>query len=256
MFPGAEYRILHRGVFAAEDFILHRLSGKKRFSATTRRLINAAWQEARLNPHLDIYNGEVWCLERWECHAEPTIDRPKLHLYLRQSDYKSFYGTNIRHAALLPSDQLSNALAACVVVETTEGSIFVGRRNPRLAETSGVWHVPGGTFDQPINPLALISRELKEELNLDSEDFQALVCLGLGENLLYRKPELLCYAHLHLNERQLASKLKDAIDLHEHSEHVFVPVEELADFVRIHPFAPIGKAAVEVYLQYIQPYVT
>ncbi|MFO7659476.1 MAG: NUDIX hydrolase, partial [Candidatus Cloacimonadaceae bacterium] len=148
--------------------------------------------------------------------------------------------------------ELANALAACAVVETMDGTVFAGLRNERLAETSAVWHVPGGTLDQALNPIDFMKQELAEELNIAEQDIRQALCMGLAENLIMQKPEFLCYFHLNLNEQQLAAKLLNAPDKDEHTEFVFVPLEELQDFIEVHSFAPIGKAAVKLYLDYLK----
>jgi 8-oxo-dGTP pyrophosphatase MutT (NUDIX family) len=247
-----DYKIIFKGLFTEADFHFEVLPGKREFKPETRKLINEAWQDARLNPDLNIYNGPVISLiSIAQTHCKEN-DREQIYLKVQETDYKSFFGTNVCNPRSIPKPELSNALAACAVVETKEGSVFVGLRNPKLAETSGLWHVPGGTFDEVINPIALMRRELKEELNIEDNDIQFAVCLGFAENLLMKKPEFLCYFHLKLDESQLSYIMPDAKDKEEHTEHVFVPMEELQDFVDVHPFAPIGKACIMRYLEFIE----
>ena len=247
-----DYQIIFRGVFTETDFHIEVVPGKRKYHAATTKLINEAWQDARLNPDIDIFNGPVISLiSIAQSHCKET-NREQIYLKVQATDYKSFYGTNVANSRIIPKPELSNVLAACAVVETMEGSVFIGERNTKLAETSGVWHVPGGTFDLAINPIALMKRELSEELNIDNADIQYAVCLGFGENLLMQKPEFLCYFHLNLTEQQLADKLIDAKDKDEHTDYALVPMEDLLNFMDIHPFAPIGKACIHRYLEYIQ----
>jgi ADP-ribose pyrophosphatase YjhB (NUDIX family) len=114
-----------------------------------------------------------------------------------------------------------------------------------------VWHVPGGTLDGVQNPIDFMKRELSEELNVQAEDISTAVCLGLAENLLLLKPEFLCYFHLKLSEAELTAKVQTAQDRDEHTDFVFVPMEELAYFISMHPFAPIGKACIKLYLEHL-----
>jgi ADP-ribose pyrophosphatase YjhB (NUDIX family) len=246
-----DYRIIHKGLFQESDFFFETLPGKKKYNATTRRLINEAWQNARLNPSLNIYNAPVISLISLNLSHNASTGRDRFSLKVQATDYKSFYGTNVCNPNIVPQAELSNALSACAVVETVEGSVFAGKRNPNLAETGGVWHVPGGTFNKVITPIDLMKRELAEELNIASADIQFAVCLGFGENLVMKKPEFLCYFHLNLTEKQLSGKIALAKDKDEHTEFVFVPMEELNNFVDVHSFAPIGKACVSRYLEYV-----
>ena len=248
----AEFQIIYKGLFTETDFHFEVLPGKKKYSDSTRKLIKEAWQDAKLNPDIDIFNGPVISLiSIAQTHSNETHSE-QIYMKVQATDYKSFYGTNATNARLIPKPELSNALAACAVVETVEGSVFIGERNLKLAETSGVWHVPGGTFDKVINPIDLMRRELAEELNVSAQDVQYAVCLGFAENLIMKKPEFLCYFHLKLTEKQLEDKLKDAKDKDEHTDYALVPMEELKDFMDIHPFAPIGKACINRYLEYVQ----
>jgi 8-oxo-dGTP pyrophosphatase MutT (NUDIX family) len=251
MSPVTEYSIIYSGVFTEEDFQYEVLPGKRKYKAETRHLINEAWQEAKLNPTLNLFNGPVISLLSAGMTKSVETGRERLYLKVQASDYKSFYGTNVCNTGPLVKNELTNPLAACAVVETTDGTVFVGRRSEKLAETSGLWHVPGGTLSEAINPIDAMRRELTEELNISAEDIQSAVCLGFAENLLMKKPEFLCYFHLKLNERQATAKLAEATDKDEHDEFVFVPLEELEDFILIHPFAPIGKAAIRLYLDFI-----
>ncbi len=247
-----DYQIIYKGLFSETDFRFEVIPGKRKYNASTRKLINEAWQEARLNPDLHIFNGKVISLLSADIHHDEVSDRDKMLLKVQATDYKSSYGTNISNPLIIPKDELANVLSACAVVETTEGSVFVGKRNPNMAETADLWHVPGGSLHKVINPIAFMQIELEEELNVVSRDIQYAVCLGFGENFVTRKPEFLCYFHLNLTEKQLSDKLIDAKDKDEHTEYVFVPMEELDDFIGIYPFAPIGKACITRYLEYIQ----
>lgn len=251
MNPVTDYRILFTGCFTDADIHIEVAAGKRQYKAATRRLINAAWQDARLDPGLQIFNGPVFSLLSILQSRGQTSAKDELFLRVQATDYKAFFGTNISNAHRLPGTELANPLAVCAVVETTDGTIFAGKRNTKLAETSEVWHVPGGTFNRVAGPLAIMQDELAEELNITESDVSKAFCLGLGENLLYLKPEFLCYFHLNLSEKQLADRILEAKDRDEHTEIAFVPMEELADFNLIHPFAPMGKAAINLYLDYI-----
>lgn len=247
-----DFQIIYTGIFTEADFHFEVLPGKRSYKAATRKLINAAWQDAKLNPNLDIFNGKVISLISSAVTTGKETGRNRIFLKVQETDYKSFYGTNVCNPGVISKPELANALSVCAVVETVEGTVFAGLRNERLAETSGVWHVPGGTLSAAINPIDFMKQELAEELNVSEEDIQSSLCLGMAENLLMKKPEFLCYFHLNLNEWQLSDKLLNAPDKDEHTEFVFIPMEELQDFTEIHSFAPIGRAAVQLYLDYLR----
>jgi 8-oxo-dGTP pyrophosphatase MutT (NUDIX family) len=246
-----DYKIIYAGKFTEEDFHIDVKPGLRKYKAYTRQLINEAWEEAKLNPSLDIFNGKVYSLLSIFMTVHPDTGKDHIFLKVQQSDYKSFYGTNVCNSYRLPKTELANALAVCAVVETTDGMVFTGLRSIRLAETSGVWHLPGGTFNEIMNPIAVMTRELSEELNIDGSDILSALCLGFGENLVMQKPEFFCYFHLRLSQKQLSQKMLRAQDKDEHTETAFVPLEELLYFSEIHPFAPMGRAAINLYLDYI-----
>ncbi|MDD2331903.1 MAG: NUDIX hydrolase [Candidatus Cloacimonetes bacterium] len=265
------FRIIHRGLFATGDFEIELLPGKKSYPADVKKLINCAWQEARLNPDTRLYNGRV--LSYIGSEIKPSPDgRAILRLSLQETDYKSFFGTNVQNANLIADPaSLANALAVCALVETFDATVVIGKRSNTLAEGKGLWHVPGGTLElktqwkdqlplmkqlglgsrkiSTLNPILTMLRELKEELNLEYGDFIFCHCLGLGENLGMKKPEILCHFKTKLSSQELSARTTEAIDCSEHSEILFVPVEDLRDFICMNPFAPIGEAAISLYLE-------
>ncbi len=249
-----DYKIIYKGIFQEEDFRFEIVPGVRKYKTDAMKLINEAWQEAKFNPIIDIYNGKVISLLSSFMTSNAETGRDQLYLKVQRTDYKSYYGTNVCNPYRIPKTELSNVLAACAVVVTKDGTVFTGLRSDRLAEVSGVWHVPGGTFSEVINPIEMMRKELKEELNISAEDIKKAVCLGFGENLIMRKPEFLCYFHLKLTEKQLIDKMPDAVDKDEHTEYAFVPIEELQNFIEIYTFAPIGKACITRYLEYIQEF--
>jgi 8-oxo-dGTP pyrophosphatase MutT (NUDIX family) len=263
-----EYAIHHQGAYTADQIVIEILTGKKQYPSQIRELISAAWQNARLQPDLHIFNGKVASLCGYET-GENT-----LRVSVQETDYKSFYGTNVKNVHQIHHpEHLANAVAACAVVETTDATILVGKRGSQMAEGSELWHIPGGTLEFPkslktqkelirslglplhkssaLNPVLTMVRELKEEFNLSPEDIPHRLCLGLGENLQMKKPEFLCYFRLNLSSIEVKSRMATAIDADEHSQISFVPVEEILDFTTMYPFAPIGKAAIQVYWDFI-----
>jgi ADP-ribose pyrophosphatase YjhB (NUDIX family) len=246
-----EYQVIYTGAFTEEDFHFDVVPGKRVYPVKIRHLISVAWREARLNPDLTLFNGPAVSLLSAVMTRHPDNHRYRLYLKVQATDYKHFYAISTLSPNLIYKSDRANALAACAVVETTDGTIFVGRRNQNLAEEGGMWHIPGGTLEHAINPLDFMRQELDEELNIQAKDIQSAVCLGFAEHDLKNKSEFLCYFHLNLSERQVTRKLADAEDRDEHDEFVFVPLEELEDFTDIYPFAPIGKAAVRLYLDFV-----
>jgi hypothetical protein len=261
-----DFRILHEGIYPAAQLRLNLLPGKRTYSPELRSLIRQACQEAKLDPALDLYNGRVLSL------LSSSEENGALAATVQETDFKAFYGTNISNFKRIGNKKLcANALAACAVVESSEGSILIGRRSARVAEGRGEWHVPGGTLelrrnrrglsswlgffclppDEALNPLVQMGCELTEEFGIRAQDVITAECLGLGENLLIGKPEYLCRFRLKPGSTVLGDRLEHAPDRTEHDEAVLLPMEEIVSFTQTYEVSPIGRAALYLYLRLI-----
>lgn len=243
---GQDYLIHLKHKFEEQEIILHDLGKKKIYSPTVQNLINEEWKKVKENKDIFIFNGAVSCLDSFE------VVENKLHIYYCESDYKSYYATNIKNSKLLQEkSELANTLAVCTVVETSDKMIIVGKRGKHLAEGTSLWHVPGGTLEyypERINhPFEVMKRELVEELNLS--DISSMICLGFGENITFQKPEFLLYTRTALTSKEIASNLTGASDYNEHSEIRFIPCNEIENFIIEHNFTEIGTAVIQLYLE-------
>ncbi|PKN78331.1 MAG: hypothetical protein CVU48_08625 [Candidatus Cloacimonetes bacterium HGW-Cloacimonetes-1] len=266
----ASYRIIYETLLSPQDIEFELIPNKKTYPREIKELISAAWNMAKLDPELNLFNGKVLAYLGSTPQMMPE-GTTKLRLQVQETDYKSFFGTNVKNAhQIYESEQLANALAVCAVVETLDATIVIGNRSKAVAEGSELWHVPGGTIEIPkladvdaeilhklglphciksaFNPFYVMIKELSEELNIGLDDYLSLACLGLGENLEMKKPEFLCHFRLRLTAAEVRSRMVDAIDAAEHSQILFVPIEDCQDFVQTHPFTPIGTAAIELYM--------
>lgn len=243
---GKDFIIQIKQCFAEEEILLHDLQEKKLYSPKIQALIESEWNEVIQNKEIFIFNGAISCLDRFE------VVENKLHIYYYESDYKSYYGTNLKNSKnLKDKSELANTLAVCTVVETADEMIIVGKRGKHLAEGTSLWHVPGGTLEyypERVNhPFEVMRRELLEELNL--KDISKMICLGFGENLSFRKPEFLLYTRTNLTSAAIKADLKNASDFNEHSEIRFIPRKDISEFMISHNFTEIGTAAVQLYLE-------
>jgi len=232
--------------FKENQIILHDLHKKKIYPPHVQNLIDSEWQEVKKNRDILIFNGPVSCLDSF------TLVENNLHIDYCESDYKSYYGTNIRNSRTLKGNaELANTLAVCTVVETSDQKIIIGKRGSHLAEGTSLWHVPGGTieyyFDRVNHPFEVMKRELLEELNL--QNITSMICLGFGENLNFKKPEFLLYTKTELNSIEIAASLHGASDYNEHSEIRFIPRDLIKDFISNNNFTEIGTAAIQLYLE-------
>lgn len=263
-----DFRILRRGMFRAKQLSLNLLPGRREYPPFLQTLISQAWEEARLNPDLDLYDGRVLSL------VSSSVAADTLQVDVQATRYRAFYGTNVRNYDRIGDPALcANALAVCAVVETGDGCILMGKRSRKVAEGAGDWHVPGGTLElvsawkqftpwlelfgltlEPtscLNPLAQMGRELNQEFSLEASQIRNAFCLGLGENLRIGKPEFLCWFQLDADSRTLRPWLEAAADRGEHEDVVFLPAEEIDSFAAVHQVAPIGRAALWLYLDQV-----
>ncbi len=243
---GKDYLIHIKQKFHENELILHDVKHKKVYPLHIQKLITSEWEKVTANKDIFIFNGSVSCLDRFE------LVEDKLHIYYCESDYKSYYGTNIKNSKILKDNsELANTLAVCTVVETSDQMIIVGKRGKHLAEGTSLWHVPGGTLEyypERVNhPFEVMRRELVEELNL--KEISSMICLGFGENLNFKKPEFLLYTTTNLTSLEIANSLQEASDFNEHSEIRFIPRDLIIDFIANNNFTEIGRAVIQLYLE-------
>lgn len=133
--------------------------------------------------------------------VEYTVHENALHLTLGPTDYRELLGTNLSHPELLHTlgpAYLSNALAVHAVVSGTDEKIIIFKRSPLVAEYPNYYDVCGGhvepDFDWVENkpdPFGAITREIREEMGISSEEIQNIVCLGLVRNTKTLKLDLI-----------------------------------------------------------------
>ena len=254
-----EFGFLVRGVFHSGRISLQIDPEPRIYDEPTRKLIDEAWENARLNPNLNLFNGNVLTL-RSAVKEDKLLD-----VRLGVTDYKSFYGTNVRNFHRLPKDQLANAIAVCGTVLSSDQTVIMCNRSRKVAEGQEEWHVIGGTMEislpryaqilqdvcddaqsvvtQVFGPFKRMQKELEEELALTSDDIEVMVCTGVGKNLKIGKPEFLMTVMTRLDSGQLVDNAQRAVDRDEHTEILAVPVEEIPNFCSAFPVAPIGKAS-------------
>src|SRR5437660_6136703 len=125
-----------------------------------------------------------------------TESRPDgtLHLVLGDTSYKEYVTT--REPAFAqgrPRQELSNALAICSVVETSDGYILLDKRQG-VDVYVGRYHVIGGFFERDLDmiadqvglspdPFGAIRREIREETGIQAADIQEQYCLGVVYDL-------------------------------------------------------------------------
>lgn len=166
------------------------------------RKVKEAFEKGRT-----IFPGPLYRLSSY------MVSVGKLVLSLGPTDYREFLGTNVeagkdpeymKTLILRGSERsydtdafISNPLAICSVVETSDGKIVAGLRSDKVGEYPRCWHTVGGHPDprhyQHKRPdmFDAMAREIESELGIDRNEIEDMRLLGLMRNTRTRKPELL-----------------------------------------------------------------
>lgn len=190
----------------------------------------------RRDPELEARIDEAW-RRRTEAAPDRFHDAPlarlvahgllpdKLALFVGETTFREFVGTNLEAQSdpsiheSLGEDYFANPLGVSAIIVSKDDAILLGQRSQNTVEASGQWDLPGGHISildgAACSPFETIRRELHEELGLGRSDIASLRCVGLVENGLTHKPELIFLART--NER--AKKLEKRATAHADAEH-------------------------------------
>jgi 8-oxo-dGTP pyrophosphatase MutT (NUDIX family) len=142
------------------------------------------------------------------------------------------------------------------VLVTKEGAVVVGRRSSSVVGYAGALHSFGGMLEAvdlksgAVDVFASLKRELREELGLADEEIAAPVLEGIILEPLIHQPEMIFHARVGLTFAELQARWKSAESGDEHDELLALeeaPADPEAEFERLAPVSPIGKAALAMY---------
>ena len=174
---------------------------------------------------------------------------PRLHLIFGNTSYKEYVTTREPEFARgHDRQQVSNALAVCSVIETTDGHILLDKRQG-VDVYAGRYHVIGGFFERDLdtsitsetsetsetnetNPdsFAAIRREIREETGVQAADIAEQYCLGVVYDLATPHAELCFLTRLNISLHEVRQRvpeedeIKQLLSLH-------VTEESLRDFI-------------------------
>lgn len=190
------------------------------------------WQELESD---HCYNGRLARLDFW------NLQQGTLQLVLSPTDYRTllFSNKNIERIAREWGESFfSRALGVSAVVVSSDHQLLLMQRSDRVGEYPDCFDVFGGHIDvegeeRAPSVFGAISQELEEELNLRSGDY-SLQCLGLGESIPNRKPELVFVATSELPCDEIISCAGNAADAMEYSRLFAIPnkVLEVTNFLQ------------------------
>jgi 8-oxo-dGTP pyrophosphatase MutT (NUDIX family) len=169
-----------------------------------------------------------------------------LHLIFGDTSYKEYVTTREpQFARGRDRQQLSNALAVCSVIETTDGHILLDKRQG-VDVYAGRYHVIGGFFERDLDtsitnetnetsetnpdPFAAIRREIREETGVQAADIAEQYCLGVVYDLATPHAELCFLTRLNIPLYEVRQRIpeeneiKQLLSLH-------ITEESLPDFI-------------------------
>lgn len=203
--------------------------------------IESEWKNASARKGIHLFDGPMCRLESF------VATDAQLTLTLSPTSYKPFVGTNLSHADLADRfgpAALANSVGLSTTVISADGHVLLGRRNARVAYYPKRIHPFSGALEsaERIDVFAEIRRELDEELSLNADDIELIVCLGIASDRSIRQPELIFFTRSRLSLRQLQRQL----DEEEHIDVWTAPLEATQLLPTADPaaaFTPIGLAA-------------
>lgn len=130
----------------------------------------------------------------------------QLTITLGDTTYKEYVTTRVPEFALThPRQDLGNALSVCSVIETSDESILLEKRQG-VDVYVGRYHVIGGFFERMLDtdqgkqpdPFAAMRREIREETGIQADDIRDQYCLGAVYDLTTPHAELCFLTRLHI----------------------------------------------------------
>ena len=232
-----EFEILTSGLYRRDQLdITYDPSLTMPLTPDIEEWIEKTWREKlQLSRELDfrLYDAPLIRLVEVEARNDGS-----LRLVLGDTSYKEYMATREPAFAQGRSRQeLSNALATCSVVETTDGYILYERRQ-KTAIHGGRFHVIAGFFErdqdrdangQP-DPFAAMCRELREETGIQAQDMQAQYCLGAVYDVANPHGELCFFTKLHISLAEVRTRVPEDDEI-QHLLALHVTAESLRDFV-------------------------
>ena len=209
----AVFRVLAAGHFDPQQVSVQWQNRSLKLPVEMQQEIEDLWQELRSD---HCYNGKLARLDFWQ------VQNDALQLRLSPSDYRTllYSNRNVRRIAQKWGETFySRALGISAVVIAQDQQILLMQRSDTVGEYPNCFDVFGGHIAAPADDSApwiftAMEQELDEELALSPAEY-TLQCLGLGESIPNRKPELIFRAESERSGEDIirqASQAKDAAE--------------------------------------------
>ncbi len=242
-----------QGRFSPQDIVVRWCDNPRTSNDEVDYLIEQTWKSelARARSgRRKLFNGKLARLIDCDVHDD------RLALWVGQTSYKEFLGTNLRNPHLGEShgsQVLADALGVSGVVVTGDGFLVMGRRSERVVFYSGFIHPISGMTDAPPepgaspDPLEVIIKELTEETGISPDRITRSVCLALIRDKETLQPELIFELAVEGDVESIRKSARSAVDSDEHSELIEIRDEpaKVANFIKINyaELTPTGLAA-------------
>lgn len=239
-----EFDILARGLYRRDRLdITYNSSLHISITPSIQQWMDALWQQKLAIAHKKgtrLFDSQLFRLEQATASSDGM-----LHLVLGNTSYKEYVTTREPDfASGRNRSELSNALGVCSVVETSDGSILLDKRQGVDAYV-GRYHVIGGFFERDLdstsmsdttattvqpNPFAAISREIREETGIQSADIREQYCLGAVYDVTLPHCELCFLTRLNIPLQEVHTRVPEEDEIKQlHTLHV--TAESLRDFI-------------------------
>jgi 8-oxo-dGTP pyrophosphatase MutT (NUDIX family) len=236
-----EFDILARGLYRRDQLaITYDPSLQISTTPSIAEWMDTLWQQklaiAR-EKGTRLFDSQLFRLEQATALLDGT-----LHLVLGNTSYKEYVTTREPDfASGRDRSELSNALGVCSVVETSDGSILLDKRQGVDAYV-GRYHVIGGFFERDLDssrmadttrqpdPFAAITREIREETGIQSADIREQYCLGAVYDLTLPHCELCFLTRLNISLKEVHTRVPEEDEIQQlHS--LYITAESLRDFI-------------------------
>jgi 8-oxo-dGTP pyrophosphatase MutT (NUDIX family) len=206
-----EFEIIARGLYRPEQVIVdYRPEMRMVSTPETRQWMEQQWQSSlALAKEQDrlLFDASLFRFVQ----ATPAADGT-LRLVVGNTGYKEYVTTRIAtFAAGRTRQELSDPLAICSVIETSDGYILLDKRQG-VDVYVGRYHVIGGFFererdmaqeDARPDPFAAICREILEETGVLNTDISEQYCLGVVYDQQTPHAELCFLTRLHISLNEI-----------------------------------------------------
>jgi hypothetical protein len=235
--PALEFEILAQGVYRPDQIeISYNPSLRMPNNSTLQVWMDTVWEQklaiAR-DQHIPLFDAPLFRFVEVAAQVGGT-----LHLVLGDTGYKEYVTTRVpEFAQRRKREELSNALAVCSVVETSDGYILLDKRQG-VDVYVGRYHVIGGFFErdrdssvsQQPDPIGAIRREIREETGIRRSDIREQFCLGVVYDTTTPHAEMCFLTRLAIPLAEVHDRIPEEDEI-KHLEMLLVTKESLRDFM-------------------------